>query len=161
MFAYQHILVPVDFSPVSKRSINRAQELAIQYKARLTLLHIVEDIPLGVTAFGDVGAVYMSPDTQGVMIDNAQKQLTELANEMQLSTDLNLRLEVTDGYPNVTINSYAEEQKVDLIVIGHSAKHGLLSVLMGSTAETVTKHAKCDVLVMHVPKETDASTSNS
>ena len=63
MFMYTHILVPVDFSPVSQRSINRAQELAAHYQAQLTVLHIVEDIPLGVAAFGDAVAANMSPDT--------------------------------------------------------------------------------------------------
>lgn len=150
MFAYQHILVPVDFSPVSQRSIYRAQELAAQYQARLTLLHIVEDIPLGVTAFGDVGAIYLAPDTREQQVSTELVKLTDLAKEMQL--DPSVKLEVMDGYPNTSINAYAEENQVDLIVVGHSAKHGLLGLLMGSTAETITKHAKCDVLVMRVPQ---------
>lgn len=159
MFAYKNILVPVDFSPVSQRSINRASEIAAHYQAHLTLLHVVEDIPLGVAAFGDVGAVYMSPDTQVVLSEAAQKQLTELAQQMQLSTEV--QLEVVDGYPNASINAYAEENNIDLIVIGHSAKSGFLGMLMGSTAETVAKHAKCDVLVMRIPKEEAQATANS
>ncbi|MFZ1387836.1 MAG: universal stress protein [Thiolinea sp.] len=158
MFAYKNILVPVDFSPVSQRSINRAQEIAAQYQAQLTLLHIVEDIPLGVAAFGDVGAVYMSPDTQDVVKEAAQKQLTELAQEMQLGTEI--KLKVIDGYANTSINDYAEDHHIDLIVIGHSAKSGFLGMLMGSTAETVAKHAKCDVLVMRIPKEEAQTTAN-
>lgn len=150
MFAYQHILVPVDFSPVSQRSIHRAKELASQYQARLSLLHIVEDIPLGVTAFGDVSAIYIAPDTQEKLIESAHTQLADLANRMDLDTTV--QLEVINGYPNVDINSFAAENEVDLIIIGHSAKHGLMGLLMGSTAETVTKHAKCDVLVMRVPE---------
>lgn len=156
MFAYQHILVPVDFSPVSKRSINRAQELALQYQARLTLLHIVEDLPLGVTAFGDVGAIYLSPDNQNDLLTDAQTKLYELAKEMNLADSVGL--EVTQGYPNISINTYAEDNQVDLIVIGHNAKHGLLGLLMGSTAATVTKNAKCDVLVMRVPQVTTQET---
>lgn len=149
MFSYQHILVPVDFSPVSKRSINRAQELATHYQARLTLLHIVEDVPMGVTAFGDVGAIYLTPASQEQQTNSARIKLDDLAKDMQLE---NVQLEVIEGYPNTAINSYAEEHQVDLIVVGHSAKHGLLGILMGSTAETITKHAQCDVLVMRVPK---------
>lgn len=159
MFTYKNILVPVDFSPVSHRSINRAQELAAHYQAQLTILHIIEDIPLGVAAFGDVGAVYMSPDTQGMLKDAAEKQLTELAQQMQLGSEV--KLKVIDGYANTSINAYAEEHHIDLIVIGHSAKSGFLGLLMGSTAETVTKHAKCDVLIMRIPKEeAPATTSN-
>lgn len=150
MFSYQHILVPVDFSPVSQRSIHRAKELASQYQARLTLLHVVEDIPLGVTAFGDVSAIYIAPDTREKLLEAAQTQLADLANRMDLGQ--RVQLEILDGYPNLSINSYAEDNQVDLIIIGHSAKHGLMGLLMGSTAETVTKHAKCDVLVMHVPE---------
>ena len=149
MFKYQHILVPVDFSPVSKRSINRAQELAELYQARLTLLHIVEEIPVGVTAFGDVGAIYLTPTGQDQQVDIDRVKLANLAKELNL--DPAIKLEVVEGYPNLSINTYAEENQVDLIVIGHSAKHGLLGLLMGATAETVTKHAKCDVLVMRVP----------
>jgi len=158
MFAYKNILVPVDFSPVSQRSINRAQEIAAQYQAYLTLLHIVEDIPLGVAAFGDVGAVYLSPDTHDLVKETAQKQLTELAQQMQLGTEI--KLKVIDGYPNTSINAYAEDHHIDLIVIGHSAKSGFLGMLMGSTAETVAKHAKCDVLVMRIPKEEAQATAN-
>ncbi|HMT94934.1 universal stress protein [uncultured Thiothrix sp.] len=150
MFAYQHILVPIDFSPVSKRSINRAQELATQYQARLTILHIVEDVPLSVTAFGDVGAIYLTPASQEQQTNSDRVKLADLAQEMNL--DASVKLEVVEGYPNSSITTYAEENQVDLIVIGHSAKHGLLGILMGSTAETVTKHAKCDVLVMRVPQ---------
>ena len=158
MFAYKNILVPVDFSPVSQRSINRAQEIAAQYQAYLTLLHIVEDIPLGVAAFGDVGAVYLSPDTHDLVKETAQKQLTELAQQMQLGTEI--KLKVIDGYANTSINAYAEDHHIDLIVIGHSAKSGFLGMLMGSTAETVAKHAKCDVLVMRIPKEEAQATAN-
>jgi len=158
MFAYKNILVPVDFSPVSQRSINRAQEIAAQYQAHLTLLHIVEDIPLGVAAFGDVGAVYLSPDTHDLVKETAQKQLTELAQQMQLGTEI--KLKVIDGYANTSINAYAEDHHIDLIVIGHSAKSGFLGMLMGSTAETVAKHAKCDVLVMRIPKEEAQATAN-
>lgn len=158
MFAYQHILVPVDFSPVSKRSIHRAQELAAYYQACLTVLHIVEDIPLSATAFGDVGAIYLSPASQEQQTQNDRMKLADLAKEMNL--DSSVKLEVVEGYPNSSINSYAEEKQVDLIVVGHSAKHGLLGLLIGSTAETVTKHAKCDVLVMRVaPAEATENTA--
>ncbi|WP_298610422.1 universal stress protein [uncultured Thiothrix sp.] len=158
MFTYQHILVPVDFSPVSKRSINRAQELATQYQARLTILHIVEDVPLSVTAFGDVGAIYLTPANQEQQTHSDRVKLADLAKEMNL--DSSVKLEVIEGYATSSITTYAEENQVDLIVIGHSAKHGLLGLLMGSTAETVTKHAKCDVLVMRVPQtETQENTT--
>ena len=159
MFAYKNILVPVDFSPVSQRSINRASEIAAHYQAHLTLLHVVEDIPLGVAAFGDVGAVYMSPDTHDLVKETAQKQLAELAQQMQLGTEI--KLKVIDGYANTSINDYAEDHHIDLIVIGHSAKSGFLGMLMGSTAETVAKHAKCDVLVMRIPKEEAQATANN
>lgn len=90
------------------------------------------------------------PDTEEKLIEAAKTQLADLAKRMNLEETV--QLVTFNGYPNVSINSYAEENQVDLIVIGHNAKHGLLGLLMGSTAETVTKHAKSDVLVMRVPE---------
>lgn len=151
MYAYQHILVPVDFSPVSKRMINRAKEFVETYKSRLTLLHVVQDLPLSAQAFGDVPSITIEPEVQASLIKNAKEHLTQLASELELHEAVGL--EVVEGLPYDSIAEFAEDNKVDLILVGHSAKKGLLGFMMGSTAESIVKHAKCDVLVMHAPKE--------
>ena len=45
MTDFQHILFPVDFSPICYASVPAVKDIVRRYKARLTLLHVVE-IPL-------------------------------------------------------------------------------------------------------------------
>lgn len=151
MKAYQHILIPVDFSPVSARLINRGKELAAQYQSHLSLLHVVQDLPLTAQAFGDVPSITIEPEIQAQLVENAQQQLAKLAKEQELSAET--KLEIAEGLPYDSIMEYVDANGVDLIITGHSARKGLLGFMMGSTAESIVKHAKCDVLVMHAPKD--------
>ena len=60
MKPYQHILVPVDFSQASQNSVQRAADLAQHYQAKLSLLHVVEDLSLGKVAFGGTQTLPMN-----------------------------------------------------------------------------------------------------
>jgi nucleotide-binding universal stress UspA family protein len=47
-----------------------------------------------------------------------------------------------------TIVEYAEEQKIDLLVLGRSGMSGIKKMLLGSTASGVVTYAHCPVLVV-------------
>ena len=49
---YSHILVPVDGSPTSNAGLDEAIKLAKQLGSRLRLLHVVDQMPLAVSAEG-------------------------------------------------------------------------------------------------------------
>jgi universal stress protein A len=53
------------------------------------------------------------------------------------------------GSPKAEITRVAEEQGVDLIVVGSHGRLGL-ELLLGSTANGVLHAAKCDVLAVRV-----------
>ncbi len=57
-----------------------------------------------------------------------------------------------EGDPASEIVRYAEEQVVDLIVMGTHGRSGLERLLMGSVAEKVMREAPCSVLVVKLPK---------
>lgn len=44
MGRFQHILVPLDFTPKNQEALDVARELAVADEARITLLHIVQSI---------------------------------------------------------------------------------------------------------------------
>ena len=48
----QHYLVPIDFSEHAERALQYAIELAQKMSARITLLHVIHTMPLGVTEMG-------------------------------------------------------------------------------------------------------------
>jgi len=53
------------------------------------------------------------------------------------------------GAPKQEIVQLAEREQVDLIVVGSHGRHGL-SLLLGSTANSVLHYAKCDVMAIRL-----------
>ena len=65
---------------------------------------------------------------------------------------LDFRIEFRVGKDHQEILEFAEINQVDLIVIGSHGRHGL-ALLLGSTANSVLHHAKCDVLAVRLSDE--------
>ncbi|HEX7230807.1 MAG TPA: universal stress protein [Candidatus Binatia bacterium] len=61
---------------------------------------------------------------------------------------LNVNTEVTSGLASVEIVSRAREWQADLIVLGSKGTTSLEEIILGGTAEAVTKEAPCSVLVV-------------
>ena len=142
---YKHILVAVDFTPYSRRALNRAVALARQDNARLSLIHAVQHV----TYPGlDYDLVMIDPgeflEVDQQIFDASEKRLDEVAKSIDLP---HVDQEVLWGTPKATVLSYAEAQHVDIIVAGSHGHHGLAR-LMGSTANGIAHGARCDVLIV-------------
>ena len=57
------------------------------------------------------------------------------------------------GEPASAIARLAEDENVDMIVMGTHGRSGLSRLLMGSVAEAVVRRAKCPVLTYKQPAE--------
>ena len=71
---------------------------------------------------------------------------------MQLGDQLNVDLAnrwLLWGVPKQEIIHIADQEQVDLIVVGSHGRHGL-SLLLGSTANSVLHYAKCDVMAIRL-----------
>ena len=55
------------------------------------------------------------------------------------------------GSPAAQILKLAEQERIDLIVMGSHGRTGLSKVLMGSVAEGVMRKAACPVLIVKLP----------
>lgn len=142
MNAYQQILCAVDLTAENVSVSSRAVELADYYHARLTLLHVVEYIPI------DLANELVLPQQQEIeqqLVIQAEKVLQGLANG---SLQTKVEPVVVQGAVKSSIVEYAEKNKIDLIVIGRHGRHGL-SRLLGSVANAIVHHAPCDVLTVH------------
>ncbi len=156
MKSYQNILCPVDFSPISQRIAYRAHDLAQHYQASLTLIHVIEDYPMGVEPFGEPAALIIPPELQEQHLETAYKNLKELRQQLDFSDTVGLK--VVDGAPSDAVIFYAKEHSIDLIVVGHNSHKGFLGFMMGSTASTILKHAECDVFILQ-NRPSDSSNS--
>jgi universal stress protein A len=147
MANYQHILISADFSEYNNVVMLRAKELAERNQAKLSICHIIEDFPIADFAYESMIGIDM--DRRDALQKGGKQQLSALAKTQNIPDD-NQWLEL--GSPGYGIVRLANENKVDLIIVGSHGRHGI-KLLLGSTANTVLHHAKCDVLAVRLPED--------
>lgn len=137
------ILVPLDFSDTSHRSLKHAWALAESHEAKLVLIHSVEPV--------------MAPDLMGgvtwaleddALIENARRRMHQTVKELGIPPARLGKILVPYGRAFQEITEAARKLKIDLIVIATHGHTGWKHALLGSTAERVVRHADCPVLVL-------------
>ena len=139
MSSPKRILVPVDFSDHSQFLIDHACGLAEQTKSELHVLH--------------VQPMHKATESNGVDARGALEQLGSLvrpADELELQTTKR----VLQGLPHRAIVDYAQDQNVELIVMGTHGRRGLSHFALGSVAERVLRSAPCPVQVVRTSQST-------
>jgi universal stress protein A len=143
MKAYQHIVVAVELIPENDaQPIAKAVELAKEYQAKLTLLHVVEHV----SSYGAAYGVAVGTDIEQILIDNAKTAMTQVGKTLNVAADDQI---IRLGPPGIVILEEAEKLKADLIIVGSHGRHGI-RLLLGSTANAVLHGAKCDVLAVRL-----------
>jgi universal stress protein A len=144
--ASQRFLVPIDFSESADQALEYAINLAGKLEARLTLLHVIQSVPLGGV---DMGVTLPYTYLQDLEAEIMQSMETCLARVTAVGLEGDIV--VVHGVPFHEIVETAKTQKVDLIVMGTHGRSGLQHVLLGSVAEKVVRLAPCPVLVARQP----------
>lgn len=141
---YKHILLAVDFYEHCEAVANRAKDLSIKFQAKLSIVHVVDSMPITDAGYG--ADIPFNLDLTSELMAGAKTRLAKLAEKLGVAND---RLWLEMGSPKSEIIRVAEENDVDLIVIGSHGRHGL-ALLLGSTANGVLHHANCDVLAVRL-----------
>ena len=144
MSDYQHVLVAVDYTKHSVYVAEKARVLANKYQAKLSVIHVLDNIPMPDTNYGTVIALdQIAPDE---LLEAEKIKFMELGD--QLAVDVVNRWMVW-GIPTQEIINIADQEQVDLIIVGSHGRHGL-ALFLGSTANSVLHHAKCDVMAVRL-----------
>jgi len=141
--AAQHFLVPVDFSEDANQAVKYASDLASKLGARVTLLHVIQLLPLG---SGDMSMTVPYSYIQDLEANTTSRMQAYL--ERVTAAGLEGEIAVVHGVPFQEILETAKTQQVDLIIMGTHGHTGLQHVLLGSVAEKVVRLAPCPVLVV-------------
>src|SRR6266545_4602736 len=138
-----HILVPIDFSTYAEQALDYAIGLARTLNARLTVLHVIQPVPM---AGVDMGVAL--PETYLQELEAAVQGSMEDALARVTAAGLTGERVVLYGVPFQEIVETAKARQVDLIVMGTHGRTGLMYVLLGSVAEKVVRLAPCSALVV-------------
>ncbi len=147
---WKTILVPHDFSSSANHAAALARDEAKLHGGTLVLLHVVElpsQLPADAAIVSDGGGTVTMRD---YAMSSAQTHLTDLAARLAkdgviASTQLRV------GSPVEEILRFADDAKVDLIVMGTHGHTGVRAWLAGSVTEKIVRAAKVPVLSVRHP----------
>ena len=140
---YRSVLVAVDFSPASLRSITQARALAPD--AEFVLLHAFEAPFAEKLKNAEVDENALKHYRASARKE-AAKRLHALSDEAGLPTETT-RFSVLQGDPLRRILEHEQRHNVDLIVLGKRGQSLLEALMIGSVTRRIVARSRCDVLV--------------
>jgi len=138
---FQKILVGYDGSKGGKAALQRAAVMAKEYHAELTALWVREPLPRHSDLPGEFEGETEAADEYYL---ERKKEVEEVAAQHGLS----IRCMMDRGHPAKIIVKFADQRGYDLVVVGHSDHSELWGRLLGDTADRISDHAHCSVLIV-------------
>ncbi len=136
MITIQKIICPVDFSELSRKSLQYANEFARLSQGKVFLVGVIENDP----------SINYSHGLEKERAEEEQKlaSLIEEENMEGIVADY----VIYEGFAEECILDYAKRQEADIIIMGSHGRRGLKRMILGSVAEHVIRRAPCPVLVI-------------
>ena len=140
----KNILVPVDFSELSLKSLEYAIPLARQFGAKITLLYVVEPL----TYSPEFPSWMVIPPDPAIEM---RRELNDL-RKARIPEDIMVEVAVHDNFVPSGVIDAAQTSCADLIVITTHGRTGVRRLLDGSACEKIIRLAPCPVLVLREPE---------
>lgn len=151
MINIKRILFPTDFSRCAEQALHHAVFFARKYNAVLHLLHVntlFEDQPEVLT--NEFSNIEKFIEAHKEITDRKLNDIAELYGSKEIKITKSL-LKGISAAP--AILEYADDNDIDLIVLGTNGRRGLGHLLIGSVAEEVVRLAGCPVFTVRETKE--------
>jgi nucleotide-binding universal stress UspA family protein len=157
---FKKVLVAFDGSDAARRGLATALALAADQRATLYVLHVLDGMPAGWSAYVDeefrparVEAVLLGLRVAGQrVLDEAQA----MASGQGLATTP-LLVDARGRSVAEVILAKVREIGADVVVLGTHGREGMSRLVMGSAAEDVLRHAEVPVLLVRAPVPVAAS----
>lgn len=140
----QTILVPIDFSDVSKRAVNYAMILARKWGSKIIFVH---GYSIGYVAYEGPAGTTMTYSLKPEQVTGEQR-LQDFLNTFPHLQVLPYSNIIGLGLAVDVICRTAYENNVDLIVMGTKGASELEAFFIGTNSEKVSRKASCPILVI-------------
>ncbi|MXV60513.1 universal stress protein [Natronorubrum sp. JWXQ-INN-674] len=139
------ILVATDGSDSAKDALERGLQLAEATGANVHILSVV-DTTSNPMRFG-VADVAELHETRERVVDEIVAAID--------NRDIEVHGSIRRGHPASTILTYADENAIDLLVIGRTGRGRVAEALLGSTADRLVRQASIPVIVVPADEDRD------
>lgn len=141
---YKKIMIATDGSVLGKKAIEYGVEIARLSGAKLYAFYVVSAGGRHIIPPRDAGwekAMKEHLKTEGA-------EATSYVEKAGKDAGVETEIVVLEGHPAEEIVKFAEENDIDLVVMGTLGKTGINKFLLGSVAEKVVRNSKKAVLVV-------------
>ncbi|MCI1071665.1 universal stress protein [Lactococcus lactis] len=136
---YKKILVPVDDSNQAMNALHEAIAVAKRNEAELFILNVKDETRLRGTSIALAMSLEEIEEESKQIINNLTKDFPK---------DVAFQTVTFIGNPKKDIVKFAEDNAMDLIVIGANSKKLVDRILIGSTTSYVVEKSPCNVMVV-------------
>ncbi len=138
---YQNILLAYDGSPGAKRALDVALELAHAPGVQVWALAVEDHLPR-------LAATVSEMEGEKEFSNHYYQHCLSAAFLQALQTGVTLQYEIRVGHAARTIVDVAKERQCDLVILGGSGNSRVWGMFLGTTAEKVSRHVSCSVLLV-------------
>jgi nucleotide-binding universal stress UspA family protein len=136
------IVLAIDESRFSEAATKAVIAQYQPHGTEVKVLNVV-DLPLPIPTSDAAGFRELSLKHGHELVQRAEHLLSKAGYKTQTA--------VEEGDPKSKIIDQAKKWKADLIVMGSHGRKGVNRFLVGSVAETVSRHASCSVEIVRIP----------
>ena len=148
MITYQHILVPVDESPISYAAVEQALALAKSLNSQVTVMSVIAVDPFFGVDFYKVAPAITDYIMQAEK--NAKERLEDIKQSF-IRDGIEVDVKLIHGVsPSEGIIQVADEVSADLIIMGSHGRTGLQKMMLGSVAQNVLTQSPIPVLIVKI-----------
>jgi len=149
---YKSILVPHAGTKAGDKALVHAKEIAKKHDSEITILHIVENIPIPPTITFSIERKELAKELKQARIDmkkEMHKTLDKKAEKLR-NQGIPTTVKVLHGYPDEEITRIANESHFDVVIMAKRRKlPGLKAILkLGSVSRKVLERIPCPVLLI-------------
>jgi universal stress protein A len=149
MLAIGRILCATDFSAASRLAVEAAVAIAEKFQAELILLHSIAPLPFLAEVSAPAG--YPLAKVEERLEKEARLVMDELVSMVPGQVKLHTR--IVHGKASDQIIRLAEEESVDLIVLGSHGESGWRDLVLGEVTDRVVRSAPFSVLTVRQPPQ--------
>lgn len=139
------LLVTTDGSDHSLKTVEKAIELAIPLKAEVTVLSVVQNVPIHVFPEGFSTQEYLSIEKK---LEKNAKDLLDQAEQKFKENGLKVDTIIGMGNPADFICKVADEGDYDMVILGSRGLGGFKQLILGSVSNKVAHFVKKSVLIV-------------
>jgi nucleotide-binding universal stress UspA family protein len=147
---FKKIMIATDGSECSRLVADKGIELARLSGGTIYAVYVVSTAYLSSTDGDYFSSMGMNPYWESIYeaLKNQGHQAVNYVKDLGEMKGINVESVLLEGNPSDELIRYAEEEKMDIVIMGTLGKTGLDRMLLGSVAGNLVRHLKVPVMVV-------------